>query len=304
MALTCRVSPLDDDLVKHIECALLTFLPQCRPDTAGVLNNALRSAVFPGGKRLRPSLTILAAGVFGAQDERVMRAACAVEFVHTSSLIIDDLPCMDDANLRRGHPALHRVYGEGVALLTGIALLNQAYALFGQNPELTHEATECIGVTGMIAGQAIDLGPVPGGAALVERDRKTSAMMRLAFTAGALAAGASRNAIAPLAAAGHLLGEAYQICDDLLDAGNAKTETGKTINQDLRHNRPSHSRHSDAAACCANAFGMMEKARRCLLESYGESDRISRLLVFIDRIFESATDIFSRSGGKGETSPL
>src|SRR5580658_165893 len=212
-----NMSVTEADLVKTIECALLAFLPQCHPDNAGALNDALRYAVFPGGKRLRPILSILGARIFGEPGEPVMRAACAVEFVHTSSLIIDDLPCMDNADLRRGNPALHRVYGDDVALLAGIALLNQAYALFGQSPELIREATECIGVAGMIGGQAIDLGAGMEDAALAERDRKTSAMMRLAFTAGALAGGASRDEVAPLAAAGQLMGQAYQICDDMLD---------------------------------------------------------------------------------------
>jgi geranylgeranyl diphosphate synthase type II len=282
------MSTTDADLVKTIECALLALLPQCRPNQAGGLNDALRSAVFPGGKRLRPILTVLGARIFGVPGEPVMRAACAVEFVHTSSLIIDDLPCMDDADLRRGTPALHRVYGEDVALLAGIALLNQAYALFGQSPELIREATECIGVAGMIGGQAIDLGAGLEDAALAERDRKTSAMMRLAFTAGALAGGASRDAVAPLAAAGQLMGQAYQVCDDMLDAGHAKRATGKTADQDSRHNRPSHSAQFDAAACYAKVGGMMAEARRSLLDGYGDSGGVSGLLGFIDEIFAAA----------------
>jgi geranylgeranyl diphosphate synthase type II len=177
----------------------------------------------------------------------VVKAACAVELVHASSLIIDDLPCMDDADLRRGRPALHRVYGEEVALLAGIALLNQAYALFSENPELIREAVECIGVDGMIGGQAIDLCAGPSEASLAARDRKTSALMRLALTAGALAAGASRQDVAPLAAAGQQLGQAYQICDDLLDAGLA-----------------------------------VDQVRRSLLDHFGPSIEVSGLTNFID----------------------
>jgi len=296
---TGKVYVTEADLIKTIECALLTLLPQCRPDNAGGLNDALRYAIFPGGKRLRPILTILAARIFAVPGEPVMRAACAVEFVHTSSLIIDDLPCMDDADLRRGNPALHRVYGEDVALLAGIALLNQAYALFGQNTELIREATECIGVAGMIGGQAIDLGAGLEDAALAERDRKTSAMMRLACTAGALAAGASRDEVAPLAAAGQLMGQAYQICDDLLDAGHAGHATGKTADQDSRHNRPSHSARFDAAACYAKVGGMMEEARRSLLDAYGPSHGVNGLVGFIDNIFASAAA--SRGGWNCKT---
>jgi geranylgeranyl diphosphate synthase type II len=285
--LTRSLPIAEGDLVKIIDCALLTLLPQGRPGKAGALNDALRYAVFPGGKRLRPILTFLGARIFEADDERVMRAACAVEFVHTSSLIIDDLPCMDDAGLRRGNPTLHRVYGDDVALLAGIALLNQAYALFGQNPELIREATECIGMGGMIGGQAIDLDGGLGDA-LAERDRKTSAMMRLALTAGALAAGASPDEVVPLAAAGHLLGQAYQICDDMLDAGHPDHTTGKTSDQDPRHNRPSHSARFDTVACSVKVVSMMEEARRFLLDGYGPSDGVRGLIGFVDKIFASA----------------
>lgn len=286
--LTSTLPTVEGDLVNIVDCALLTLLPQCPPGKARALNDALRYAVFPGGKRLRPILTLLGARIFGADDERVMRAACAVEFVHTSSLIIDDLPCMDDAGLRRGNPTLHRVYGEDVALLAAIALLNQAYALFGQNPELIREATECIGMGGMIGGQAIDLDGGLGDAELAERDRKTSAMMRLALTAGALAAGASPNEVGPLAAAGYSFGQAYQICDDMLDAGHPNHTTGKTTDQDLRLKRPSHSARFDATECFVKVVSMMEEGRRFLLDGYGNSDGVYRLIGFIDKIFASA----------------
>jgi geranylgeranyl diphosphate synthase type II len=276
------------DLARTVECALLAFLPQCQRGHASALDDALHYAVFPGGKRLRPILTVLGSRIFGEPGKPAMRAACAVEFVHASSLIIDDLPCMDNADLRRGNPALHCVYGEDVALLAAIALLNQAYALFGRTPELIREAAECIGVGGMIGGQAIDLGVGPGDAALAERDRKTSAMMRLAFTAGALAEGASRDEVAPLAAAGQSMGRAYQIYDDMVDAGHAGHAAGKTADQDSRHNRPSHCARFDAAACHAKVGGAMEEAHRSLLRGYGASDGVKALLGFIDKIFASA----------------
>ena len=122
------------DLVEIIELALSRHLPQCRPHVTA-LNDALRYSVFPGGKRLRPVLTVLGARIFedrdcGSLDERVLRAACAVEFVHTSSLILDDMPCMDDAGLRRGNPALHLVYGEDAALLAGIQVSRTKFAIF------------------------------------------------------------------------------------------------------------------------------------------------------------------------------
>jgi geranylgeranyl diphosphate synthase type II len=298
-ATTVRNNISDRDIVRTIESALLTFLPRCRPDSAGALNDALCYALFPGGKRLRPLLTIHAARIFGLHDEglhdeRVLRAACAVEFVHASSLIIDDLPCMDDAGLRRGNPTLHLVYGEDVALLAGIALLNQAYALFGGTPELIREATECIGVGGMIGGQVTDLCACPGAAPLAERDRKTSALMRLALTAGALAMGASRDEIAPLGAAGQRLGQAYQICDDLMDDLRAD-QSGKTAGQDSRHARPSHNARPDPDALYAEMADLVEEARDCLLQAFSPSDGVMGLLGVIDKSFATQTCVVQQS---------
>jgi len=274
-----------EDIARTIELALRKFLPQNGTGNAGVLDQALQYAIFPGGKRLRPRLTILSAQIFGALDERVLRAACAVEFVHASSLIIDDLPCMDDADLRRGKPPLHHVFGEHVALLAAIALLNQAYALFGVTPELVREATECIGLDGMIGGQELDLSTEGQGSSLDERDRKTSALMRLSVTAGPLALGASREEVEPLAAAGMHLGRAYQIADDLLDLGAPHQSTGKTRGQDLRHGRPSHHGRIEIDACHDEVWGQVQHARKTLLESFGPKDEVAELIGFIDGLF-------------------
>jgi geranylgeranyl pyrophosphate synthase len=146
-----------EELQRLIESALLAHLPQCGLPGAKPLDDALHYVMFPGGKRLRPILSIMGARIFNPDPRPALGAACAVEFIHASSLIFDDLPCMDDAAIRRGLPVVHKVYGEEVAWLAGIALLNQAYALFGKVPALIHEATYCIGVEGMIGGQALDL---------------------------------------------------------------------------------------------------------------------------------------------------
>lgn len=277
-----------------IESSLEEHLPQCRHFSASPLDRALRSAVFPGGKRLRPMLTMLGARIFSADIQRVLPAACAVEFIHTSSLIFDDLPCMDDAKLRRGAPALHRVYGEGIALLAGIALLNQAYAICGETPELIREATACVGVNGMIGGQALDLSPVPAGefssdhiSRLADRDRKTSAMMRLALSAGALAHGVTREELLPLSAAGIFLGEAYQICDDLLDVKRSSKFTGKIGGQDHRHSRPTHET-VNAKACFRRIHDLLDKARASIEKAYGLNSATD-LMDFVATIFTDMT---------------
>jgi geranylgeranyl pyrophosphate synthase/GT2 family glycosyltransferase len=268
-----------------IESALRKFLPQSGSGNNGALDQALQYALFPGGKRLRPRLTILSARIFGVLDERVLRAACAVEFVHASSLIIDDLPCMDDADLRRGKPPLHHAFGEDVALLAAIALLNQAYALFAGTPELIREAVECIGLDGMIGGQELDLSNNDGEGSLDARDRKTSALMRLSLTAGPLAIGASHEEVGPLAAAGHQLGRAYQIADDLLDSSVPNHTTGKTTGQDLRHGRPNHNARIGIDARYDEVWDRVQAARQGLLEAFGPKDEVAAIIGFIDTLF-------------------
>jgi geranylgeranyl diphosphate synthase type II len=238
-------------------------------------------------------LSVIGARIFTEDVSNSLPAACAVEFIHTSSLIFDDMPCMDDAELRRGLPVLHKVFGEDVALLAGIALLNSAYGIFGRQPALILEATRCIGVEGMIGGQALDLRaelnvcqtPEERTASLAERNRKTSAMMRLALIAGALACGVAESEIGPLAEAGTTLGEAYQMGDDLLDVRQTALETGKTAGQDVRHARPSHV-SGDANETIEELKSMMAATSASLIQAYG-AQRVEGLLMFVKGIFTS-----------------
>jgi len=181
---------------------------------------------------MRPVFTLLAAQAAGVNPAAAVDAACAVELLHCSSLIFDDLPCMDDADMRRNRPAVHLLFGESIALLAGLALMNQAYSLFASSPRLVREAADCIGVNGMIGGQAVDV----SGADLESRDRKTSSLMRLTLMAGAEAAGAPACSVDLLARCGERLGRAYQMLDDLMDSC---PESGKTAAQDERHKRAS-----------------------------------------------------------------
>ncbi len=282
-----------DQLRELVEHGLIERLPVSRMDAAERLNEALRYAVFPGGKRLRPVLALLGAQMVGGSAERAIPAACAVEFLHTSSLIFDDLPCMDDADVRRGNPALHLVYGEDLALLAGLALMNQSYALFGQSPALIGEAVACIGMNGMIGGQAVDLDARGDSAQpFAARNRKTSALMRLTFTAGAIACEGSPSDIAALAQAGECLGEAYQVCDDLLDLFRDCEFTGKTCHQDARHNRPSHAAEYGPEACKAQVQELVRKAKRSLTDRFGSTTPANAMLAQIDGIVRE----FSRAG--------
>jgi geranylgeranyl diphosphate synthase type II len=236
-----------------VESALRRSLPTSRLARAARLNEALEYAVFPGGKRLRPALALLASRLAGASREQALRVACAVEFLHSSSLILDDLPSMDDADVRRGRGALHLVFGEGVAVLAAIALLNQSYALLAEaaggdggrgrdGRALVREAARCVGSDGMVGGQVVDLETRAAAAddeALACRDLKTVALMRLMMTAGALACGAGAGATAALADFGECFGRAYQVCDDVWDETCAGEVTGKPARQDARNNRAS-----------------------------------------------------------------
>lgn len=235
----------------RIERALSEYLPVSNAPGTERFNQAVQSAVFPGGKRLRPLLSLIASDVGSASEVQALQISCAVEFIHTSSLIMDDLPSMDDAELRRNQPALHNVFGEGIAVLTSVALLNQAYLLFAESPEndvqteklphLFREVAGCVGHSGMIAGQAVELalsGAVPDDAVLSTRALKTTSLMRLGLTAGGIISGAPDEDIAALATYGEYLGSAYQIFDDLADRSSDHQTTGKSAGQDLRHLRP------------------------------------------------------------------
>jgi len=235
----------------RVEVALNERLPLATAAGADRFNEAVRYAVFPGGKRLRPHLTLVASSLAGASESQALKLACAIEFIHTSSLILDDLPAMDDAAVRRGRPALHVVFGEGIAILTGVALLNQAYALCAESaetpaeaarlPALLKEATRCVGDQGMVAGQAVELalsGVPAEGSVLLSRQLKTTALMRLMLVSGGIICGAPQDEVAALAIFGECLGRAYQLYDDLHDNFGDHQSAGKSVGQDLRHSRP------------------------------------------------------------------
>jgi geranylgeranyl diphosphate synthase type II len=270
-----------------IETALEDLLPCSSVRAAARLNSAIRYAVFPGGKRMRPMLALMGAQIVKGKIDRAIPAACATEFLHAASLIFDDLPAMDDADVRRGRPALHLAFGEDTALLTALALLNRAYAIFGHTPALIREATECIGVDGMIGGQAVDLDiRIAGGTPekFDSRNRKTTALMRLTLTAGAIACGASARDVDALARCGECLGEAYQIYDDLVDQFGRCEETGKTANQDARHQRPSHVLEFGSDASRDHLSSLIAESKETLLDCFGETESVIVLSRAIDSI--------------------
>ena len=260
-----------------IETGLQEWVPAGHLLACSRLNEAIQYAIFPGGKRMRPMLALLGARVANCCPEEALPAACATEFLHASSLIFDDLPAMDDANVRRGRPALHLRFGEDTALLTALALLNQAYSIFGSTPMLLCEAVECIGVNGMIGGQAADLAIRAAGKAnhlgRESRNRKTTGLMRLTLTAGALACRARSQDVKALAHCGECLGEAYQTYDDLLDEF-----------EDARHHRASHVAEFGIEASREHVHELTDEAKDCLLSHFGATEAVMVLVGAIDKV--------------------
>jgi geranylgeranyl diphosphate synthase, type II len=273
-----------------VETELERQLPLSSQRGADDFNEAVRYAVFPGGKRWRPLLTLLGAMAAGGEAAAALPAAAAMEYLHTSSLVLDDLPAMDDADVRRGRAALHVAYGESTALLVALALLNQSYALLlkacrgaagaERLARLVGEAVECVGADGMIGGQAVDLAcreRLAGRAALESRNLKTTALTRLMMAAGAIAAGASEPQVAALTKFGECLGTAYQIYDDLLDEFGESESVGKPVGQDQRHLRPSFVAELGVEGACRLAESLMGEAREAMLVEFGSRREVALL---------------------------
>jgi geranylgeranyl diphosphate synthase type II len=218
------------------------------PSSRGPVDTAGGDSLFAPSKRVRPILALLVADVFRADPAPVLPAACAVEMVHTASLILDDLPSMDDATLRRGRPACHVAHGEANAVLAAFALQNRAFEVLARGwpagpdaalrGEMAGLLAGAIGLEGMIAGQAADLAmtgqPIDFETLEFIHSRKTGALFSAAAGFGALAGRAGPAERAAVAAYAKNLGLAFQIMDDVIDATGAAAEAGKDVGKDLR----------------------------------------------------------------------
>jgi geranylgeranyl diphosphate synthase type II len=227
-----------------VEKALERALPQNEGPEATVVE-AMRYSLFAGGKRLRPILCLAAADAVSGETEAAIPAACALEMIHTYSLIHDDLPAMDDDDLRRGKPTSHVVFGEAVAILAGDGLLTEAFVLLSDYRTLLPErALRLIGVIaraasyrGMVGGQVVDMLSQNRRADLQTvqqmHDRKTAALISAATESGALAGGGSDDQVEALARYGRAIGLAFQIADDILDIEGSTEVLGKTVGSDV-----------------------------------------------------------------------
>lgn len=213
-------------LAKRIDRSLSASLPKAS-SRLGVVHEAMRYCVFSGGKRYRPLLTLGACEAVGGAISKAMPAACAIELIHTYSLVHDDLPAMDDADERRGKPSCHRKFGEGNAILVGDALLTLAFHWVGQNGnanalKILRVIGEASGTQGLIGGQVLDLEAMKNDRISAESliaiaQRKTAALIRAAVLAGGLAGGASAADQKRLRAYGEDVGLAFQLVDDVHD---------------------------------------------------------------------------------------
>ena len=236
-----------DALRAAVEPALDRALP---PETAWPesIHRAVRYSLFAGGKRIRPVLVLAASEAVGGVRQEVLPFACAVEMIHTYSLIHDDLPAMDDDDLRRGKPTSHKVFGEAVAILAGDALLTRAFHLLVELPRDTDpvllrrrlEAAavlgEAAGTTGLIGGQVMDLeseGREVGAGDLERLHRaKTGALLAACVRGGAILGGATEEDLVLLDRYASAIGLAFQVVDDILDATEEAEQLGKTAGKD------------------------------------------------------------------------
>lgn len=234
---------------KRIDAALDKWVP---PDTMPpeTIHRAMRYSLFAGGKRIRPVLCMAAAEAVSDDTPGVEDAACALELIHTYSLIHDDLPALDDDDLRRGRPTSHKVFGEAMAILAGDALLTLAFQVLSQmkavgparKTRLIEELSMAAGtVGGMIAGQVHDLEgegnkPDPRRLETIHRS-KTGALLRASLRMGAVYAGATDEQFEALSCYGEHIGLAFQIVDDLLDVEGSSEELGKTAGKDAAQHK-------------------------------------------------------------------
>ena len=224
--------------------------PESTPPTS--IHRAMRYSVFAGGKRIRPILCLETARIFGEDVTHAQYPACAIEFIHAYSLIHDDLPALDNDDLRRGKPTCHKKFGDAIAILAGDALLTLAFETIGKSSVsaerqvamLTEISTAAGTVNGMVGGQVADIEAEgtkvePEMLEYIHRS-KTAALIRASVTAGAISAGTPAEGVARLRHFGEMIGWAFQVTDDILDVEESSTALGKTAGKDIAQQKATY----------------------------------------------------------------
>ena len=277
-----------------VDEALDRVLP---PETAPPpsLHRAMRYSVQAGGKRLRPILVIAGAEAVGGPPSLVMETACAMEMIHTYSLIHDDLPAMDNDDYRRGMLTNHKVFGEAIAILAGDALLTLAFKLIALNGARTGDAriiaalvtdiADAAGTDGMVGGQVVDI-ESEGKAVSAEtldyiHTHKTAALIRASLCAGALLARADAAQMAAMHACGEALGLAFQIVDDILDVEGSSEELGKTAGKDAQQQKATYPAFHGLEASRVKARMLIDQAKHAVAPLGDRAEPIRALADFI-----------------------
>ena len=276
--------------------ALAAFLPT-PPEAPEVVDSALRYSLLAGGKRLRPVLCLASADAVGGLRRMAMPAACAIELIHTYSLIHDDLPAMDNDTMRRGRPTLHVVAGEGMAILAGDGLLTEAFHLLAREPasqdphvalrklRVIETIARAAGVEGMVGGQAIDLASVTpdeaGRLPHLDADalramhaRKTGALIRASAVSGAIMGGGTAAQIDAIDGAAGEFGLAFQIVDDILDVEGVAATLGKSAGKDAAAGKPTYPALYGLETSRRMATECLERAEAALRRVSLEDDRL------------------------------
>ncbi len=280
----------------RIDAALDTFLPQ-ETELPHSVHKAMRYSIFAGGKRVRPILMLAACQAVGGDTGRAVPAACAMEMIHTYSLIHDDLPAMDDDDFRRGNPTNHKVFGEAIAILAGDALLTEAFKLVS-DPRFTggcepsallaviHEIATCAGSYGMVGGQVIDMesegrGDIDLATVQYIHTHKTGALIKASVVAGARLGGAVGDKLAAITRYGEAAGLAFQIADDILDIEGTTEEIGKDAGSDEARGKATYPAVIGLAAAKEEAQFMMDEALGALAVFGAEADPLREIARYI-----------------------
>ena len=277
---------------KAVNAALDRFLPKesAKPAT---IHKAMRYSLFAGGKRMRPALCLAAAEACGGKDSAAMPLACAVECIHTYSLIHDDLPAMDDDDYRRGKLTNHKVFGEGIAVLAGDALLTQAFEIAAQSggwgdyshQDLSLEMAHAAGSLQLIAGQVADLegeGKKTSEAQLKYiHERKTSALLCCSVRLGGMSANCSMAQLKALTDFGYNVGLAFQIIDDILDVTQTSEQLGKTAGKDTAAQKATYPSIVGLEKSRQIAKRLTDKAFASLKIFGGKAHALEALAVFL-----------------------
>ena len=285
------INKLMTDYRQKTDTAIDLFFPQCNKEYSAVIE-AARYSLTLGGKRIRPIIMLLFAKLCGGKEAEILPFAVALEMIHTYQLIHDDLPCMDNDDMRRGKPTCHKAYGESTALLCGDALLTEAFLVASKTmgipadrvvKALSHLASSA-GVSGMIGGQVIDMADNTDSDdnVLFEMYRlKTGALLKTACAIGCILAGADEQLVETAETFGEKLGIAFQIIDDILD-GTSDTKTlGKTAGSDEKNKTDTIVVRLGVEYCRELAKKYTDEAYECLEKFEGDSTVLKQLAAYL-----------------------